>query len=178
MMSDWTLIWLLFLLAINFFSLVWVTYFNPPRHFVGSVFVFAFTQILFLGLGWSIAYMMQSFFQAFSFSISGVLLVFIGIKRFLTYFTTKKEMFHFQINRPTDALGIGIAASIEGLLMGMALFFLTETIYLPLIISFVFTIILSILGYWIAQKTKNTKLSLLIKLVSGIGIIIFSLPLF
>ncbi len=178
MISDWALVGIFFLLSVNFFSVTWVTVFKSLRYFVASIFVFALTQALFVGIGWGIGKLIFPMLSVLLFSIPGVILTFIGIKRFLAYFTTKRGLLHFQVNKITDMLAVAVAASMEAFLVGVALVFITEDVNFSLLWAFLFPIIMSILGYIFSKKRDSLEFSLLIKLLSGIGMVILSLPLF
>ncbi len=128
-------------------------------------------QALFAALGWLLGQYFQHILMQLDHWIAFVLLVAIGGKMIWESIKTDKANETFDIQNWFVLLGLSVATSIDALIVGMGLGFLSTSILQATLVIGAVTIIFATAGFWIARRFGLRFLGKRAELIGGVVLI-------
>ena len=130
---------------------------SSHKHSLRSILKMAFLFGLFQGLmpliGWLIGESMRERISAFDHWVAFSLLAFIGSKMIIQSFSHKVDERIHDLN-PAVLISLAIATSIDALITGLTFGLIQVNILKAAVIIFVITVIVTILGATLAERTR------------------------
>jgi putative Mn2+ efflux pump MntP len=148
--------------------------------FIRFAIVLGITQAIFILLGWIAGLSLEKHFKAYDHWIAFALLLFIGGKLIFESLKNKdsKEKSSIDFNNILIIIGLGIATSIDALVVGISLPLMNLNIWLSSIIILVVTFIFSYLGLFFGDFMKSKLKRFSIEVIGGIFLITIGVKVF
>lgn len=158
-------------------SLAAGTCFNKNKHsrsFLRFAFILAIIQGIFTLLGWFMGYELEQFIGSFDHWVAFALLCAIGIKMFYDGLKHKSKRKPIRVNSIAVNIGLGIATSVDALIVGLSLSLLDYNIYISALIISVVTFIFSISALKLGDLLKR-KIKFPVEIAGGLMLIIIGI---
>jgi len=141
--------------------------------FIRFALIFGIVQAFFIILGWIAGLSLEKHFKAYDHWIAFVLLAFIGGKLLYEGLTNKEpeKKSNVNFNNIFVVISLGIATSIDALVVGVSLPLMNLNIWLSAFIIFVVTFIFSYLGLFSGDFIKRKFKRISIEIIGGIFLI-------
>ena len=139
-------------------------------------FVLAFLQAVMPLFGWFAGNQISSLIGNFDHWIAFILLVILGIKMIIESFKPDEQKNNFNPLKFTVLIGMGIATSIDALVVGISFAFLQTNIWLAIAIIGGVTFLVAMLGM-LFGKNVGSRFGKRIEILGGIILIIIGLKI-
>jgi putative Mn2+ efflux pump MntP len=137
--------------------------------------VFAICQGIMPAFGWLVGSEIKQYVEAYDHWIAFILLFFIGLKMIIESLKKNNEKC-FDPLKLKVLIGLGLATSIDALIIGISLAFLHLNIIFSLLIIASVTFLISILGLQIGKKAGN-KFGKKMETIGGIILILIGIKI-
>lgn len=148
-----------FLLALgistNFFTFAQNSELQPKDRVLAPVITFVLMQIILFIIGWGLAQLLGGLVEGNEQVLYTALLVVIGLKRIVRFFTVKKEARGFVIREMFSLAGLSLAVAIDSLIFGLGFGLAASGAGYMILLLVLATLFSGLAGIFLKQR--NTK---------------------
>lgn len=155
-------------LSTNFLTFALGTEIRIKNKITVPLITFGLIQFLLFYVGWGLGSIIENMIPPYYQFVTAAIVMFIGVKRILKYFTVKENARKFRIDHIFDAVGLSVAVAIDALILGLGLSLKYSQSFVMAIFLFVMTLLFGLMGIIVHQRKGCSNRGRIVELVSGI----------